>query len=103
MQGVDFCLRLAVGMTACLLLLSPVATARPAPGQKPLAPPSFFRTQFLVVLALACGAFLLSYDSGAWPLLTMLGSAMLLAFLGSVSWSLERSPGGLTLIALTTI
>ena len=52
-MAVDFCLRLALGMMACLLLLSPAASARPAPSQRPLAPPSFFRTHFLVVLALA--------------------------------------------------
>jgi hypothetical protein len=102
-MAVDFCLRLAAGMMACLMLLSPAATARPVPGRKPLAPPSFFRTHFLVVLALACGALLLAFkDSAGWPLLALLGAAMLLACLGSVSWSLERSPGGLTLIGLTT-
>jgi hypothetical protein len=99
---VDFCLRLALGMMACLLLLSPTATARSAPGQKPLAHPSFFRTHFLVVLALACGALLLGRTSAGWPLLVVLGATMLLACLGSVSWSLERSPGGVTLIVLTT-
>ncbi len=99
---VDFCLRLALGMMACLLLLSPAATARPAPGHKPLAHPAFFRTQFLVVLALACGALLLARSTAGWPLLGVLGATMLLACLGSVTWSLERSPGGITLIVLTT-
>jgi hypothetical protein len=101
-MAVDFCLRLAVGMMGCLLLLSPAATARPAPGCKPLAHPSFFRTQFLVVLALACGALLFARATAGWPLLALLGCAGLLACLGSVSWSLERSPGGVTLIVLTT-
>jgi hypothetical protein len=100
---VDFCLRLALGMMACLLVLSPVATARPAPSQRPLAPPSFFRTHFLVVLALACGALLLARSTADRPLLAVLGATMLLACLGSVSWSLERSPGGVTLIVLTTV
>jgi hypothetical protein len=99
---VDFCLRLALGTAACLLLLSPAGTARPAPGHKPLAPPSFFRTHFLVVLALACGALLLARTEAGLPLLVVLGTTMLLACLGSVSWSLERSPGGVTLIVLTT-
>jgi hypothetical protein len=99
----DFCLRLALGCLACLLLLAPVRTARPAPGQKPLTHPSFFRTQFLIALALACAALLLLYDSAGWGLLVLLGGAVVLACLGSVSWSLERSPGGVTLIVLTAL
>src|SRR5258708_880500 len=50
----DFCLRLAVGMLACPLVLSPARTARPAPGQKPPGPPHYFRPHFLVRLRLAC-------------------------------------------------
>jgi hypothetical protein len=96
-----FCLRLAAGALACLLLLSPIRTARPAPGQKPLTHPSFFRTHFLIALALACVALLLLRDSAGWELLLLLGGGMLLACLGSVSWSLERSPGGVTLVVLT--
>jgi hypothetical protein len=90
-------------MLACLLLLSPVRSARPAPGQRPPAPPSFFRTHFLVALALACAALLLLRDSAGWEVLALLGAAMGLAFLGSVSWSLVRSPGGMTLVVLTTL
>jgi hypothetical protein len=97
----DFCMRLAAGMLLCLLLLSPVRTARPAPGQKPLANPTFFRTHFLTALALACGALLLLWGEGGWYLLALLGGAVVLACLGSVSWSLERSPGGVTLVVLT--
>ena len=98
---VDFCLRLAVGMTGCLLLLSPAATARPAPGRKPLANPNFFRTHFLTVLALACLALLFAGANASWLFLAVLAAAMVLAFLGSASWSLEGSPGGVTLIVLT--
>jgi hypothetical protein len=98
---VDFCLRLALGMMACLLLLSPAASARPAPGQRPLAQPSYFRTQFLVVLALACGTLLLARSTADWPLLSILAATMVLACLGSVTWSLDRSPGGVTLVVLT--
>src|SRR5690242_10577256 len=98
----DFCLRLAVGLTACLLLLSPIRTARPAPGQKPLANPVYFRTQFQITLALACGSLLWLLGSAPWPLLVLVGAAAVLAFAGSVSWSLERSPGGVTLVILTT-
>jgi hypothetical protein len=99
---IDFCLRLAAGMTACLLLLSPGLTARPAAGRKPLVNPAFFRTHFLVVLALACGALLFARSTAPWPLIALLGSAMLLACLGSVTWSLEHSPGAVALIVLTT-
>ena len=45
-----FCVRLAAGMAACLLLLSPTSSARPAPGAQPLANPNFFRTHLLTVL-----------------------------------------------------
>jgi hypothetical protein len=98
----DFCLRLALGMSGCLLLLSPAATARPALGQKPLAHPSFFRTHFLVILGLACLALCFSWPA-PWPLAVVLGAAMLFACLGSVTWSLERSPGAVTLIVLTVL
>ena len=71
----DFCVRLALGMTACLLLLSPAATARPGPGQKPLAHPNFFRTQCLTVLALAVGSLLWLWASAELPLLACLAAA----------------------------
>jgi hypothetical protein len=96
----DFCLRLALGMSGCLLLLSPAATARPAPGQKHLAQHSFFRTQFLVVLGLSCLALCFSWPA-PWLLAVLLGASMLFACLGSVTWSLERSPGAVTLLVLT--
>jgi hypothetical protein len=98
---IDFCLRLALGMTACLLLLSPLRTARPTPSRKALANPAFFRTQFLTVLGLACAAFLYALRTATWPLLAALAAAMLLACLASVAWSLERSPGGVAAIVLT--
>src|SRR5262245_14288467 len=101
----DFCLRLAAGMIACLLLLSPASTARPAPGTRPLANPVYFRTHFLIALAFTCGAllWLYLYESADWPLLALLGAGMVLSFAGSVVWSLERSPGGVTLVVLTSL
>ena len=99
----DFCLRLAAGMVACLLLLSPVATARPAAGRRPLANPVYFRTQFLTALGLSCGAFLWLLNAAPWQLLTVIGVAAALCVAGSVSWSLERSPGGVTLVVLTAL
>jgi hypothetical protein len=99
----DFCLRLAAGMAACLLLLSPASTARPAPGARPLANPVYFRTQFLTAMALSLGAFLWLLGSGQWLLLGTIVAAAILCVLGSVSWSLERSPGGVTLVVLAAL
>jgi hypothetical protein len=98
----DFCLRLALGLVACLLVLSPAPTARPAAGAAPFAQPAFFRTQFLVVLALSCGTLLWVRETASWPLLTLLAGVMVLSFAGSITWSLDRSPGAVTLIILTT-
>lgn len=91
-----FCVRLAAGMAACLLLLSPESSARPAPGAKPLANPNFFRTQLLVVLGFAVLALLVG-----GPSVPLLIAASAFATFGSVTWSLERSPGGVTLVVLT--
>src|SRR5256885_16752680 len=92
----DFCLRLALGMLACLLLLAPIASA----GPRPLVSPRFYRTHFLTALALICLALLFAHDHADRPLLTALGAALALAFAGSISWSLEGSPGGPALIVL---
>jgi hypothetical protein len=86
-----FCLRLAFGMLAALLLLSPAQIN-----------PRFYRTHFLTALGLGAGALALSWDARG-PLLAVLGGALLLAFLGSVSWSLERAPGGRVLVVLTAL
>src|SRR3954452_19623599 len=99
----DFCLRLAAGMGACLLLLSPVSTARPTPGTRPLANPVYFRTQFLTALALAVGAFLWLLGAAEWPLLALLSAAAALAQLGSWSSALERSPLGVTLVVMASL
>jgi hypothetical protein len=87
-----FSLRLAAGMVGCLLLLPPT-----------LINPRFFRTHFLTALALACLALLWVRDTAEWPLLTLLGVAMGLAFVGSLVWGLEGAPGGRALIVLTTL
>src|SRR4051794_29803294 len=94
-----FCLRLALGMLACLLLLSPGQ----AFAHKPLVGPRYFRTHFLTVLGLACGALLLVRQALSWSALTVLGIATGLAFLGSLSWALEKAPGGRTLIVSTAL
>jgi hypothetical protein len=85
---VTFCLRLACGLLACLLLI-------PASVH-----PRIFRTQFLIVLALTTGtAAVLWRESGVWLWLS-LGGAIGLAFLGSLVWSLEGAPGGRALIVV---
>lgn len=87
-----FCLRLAWGMAASLLLLSPTQVA-----------PRFYRVQFLTVLGLAAtaAAFLWSVLG---PFITIaLAASLFLAFLGSLVWSLEGAPAGRTTIVLTVL
>jgi hypothetical protein len=93
-----FCLRLAAGMIACLLLLSPGAAA----GPRPVVNPRFFRTQFLTALGLACLALLFARTAG-WPVVAAAGAALALCFAGSASWSLEGAPGGRALIVLALL
>src|SRR5206468_302131 len=86
-----FFLRLAFGMLAALLLLSPAQIN-----------PRFYRTHFLTALGLGAGALVLLWDA---PLLARaaLAGALLLSFLGSASWSIEGTPGGRALIVLTAL
>ncbi|HTU16522.1 MAG TPA: hypothetical protein VMG10_00540 [Gemmataceae bacterium] len=95
-----FVLRLAAGMIGCLLLL-PSGRLRSSARQD--INPRFFRTHFLTALALAGLALLCVRDSADWLLLSELGTAMVLAFVGSLVWGLEGAPGGRTLIVLTTL
>jgi hypothetical protein len=96
-----FVVRLALGLVACLLLLSPARTARPTPQRPALANANFFRTQLLVTFALSVGAVLWLWNDAAWPTLGCLLAAAACACLGSVTWSLERSPGGVALLVAT--
>ena len=86
-----FCLRLALGLVAALLLLRPAQINS-----------RFYRTHFLTALALIAGTLVLLWES-PWPLRVVLGGALVLAFLGSASWSLEGHPGGRILIGLTLL
>src|SRR5689334_10825717 len=96
-----FCLRLAAGLLACLLLLSP-DTGPAAPGR-----PTdrvgfrFYRTHFLTALGLACLATLFVGDTAPVPLLAVLGTGMALCVAGSVVWALEGAPAGRALVVLT--
>src|SRR4051812_45732036 len=82
-----FCLRLALGLLAALLLLRPAQIN-----------PRFYRTQFLTVLGLSCLALGLILGERPPPL--ALVAALVLAALGSMSWSIEGAPGGRVLIVL---
>ena len=86
-----FFLRLAFGMLAALLLLSPAQIN-----------PRFYRTHFLTALGLGAGALALLWDA-AVPARAALAGALLLSFLGSVSWSIEGAPGGRTLVVLSAL
>ncbi len=87
-----FCLRLASGLIGALWLLSPSQVN-----------PRFYRTHFLTALGLAVVATLLLRHQAGVALWVALSSSLVLAFLGSVIWSLERVPAGQTLIGLTTL
>src|SRR5438067_2148805 len=85
-----FCLRLAVSLIGCLLLLSPAHVN-----------PRFYRTHFLTALGLGVVALAFSWEAvGTWLGLA-LAAGVVLSFLGSLSWSLEGAPGGRLLIVLT--
>lgn len=88
-----FTLRLAAGMSACLLLLAPSQIN-----------PRYFRTHFLTAFALAGVAWLFApADVFNWTLRLLVLAAMVVGFLGSVSFSLENAPGARFLIVLETV
>ena len=90
-----FCVRLALGLVASLLLLS----------SRQLHP-RFFRTHFLTVLGLLALATLAAWPDAAGVLRALLVSGTVLGLLGALAWTLEPAPGGqsatvLTVVALT--
>jgi hypothetical protein len=85
-----FCLRLASGLVAMLLLLSPSQVN-----------PRFYRTHFLTALGLAAVAAVFLGDQNDGWLWLALGGALALALVGSLAWMLEGAPGGRPLIVLT--
>src|SRR5690242_1054456 len=82
-----FCLRLAAGLLACLLLLSPAQIN-----------PRFYRTHFLIALGLTAVAVGFAYDTAGTGLLVALGCALVLSLAGFFAWSLEGAPLGRVLI-----
>jgi hypothetical protein len=95
-----FCLRLSIGLLASLWLLRP-DTGRATAGQPDRVGYRFYRTHFLTVLGLTGLAFVVGPGMAALQLAVLLGSAMLLAVIGSVVWALEGAPGGRALMVLT--
>src|SRR5437764_6687211 len=85
-----FCLRLAAGLLAALLLLSPAQVN-----------PRFFRTHFLTALALTAVAAVSLWDMADVWLWLLLAAAMTLSAVGSMVWMLEDAPGGQLLMWLT--
>src|SRR3954464_15843194 len=87
-----FCLRLALGLLASLLLLSPEQLH-----------PRFFRTHFLTALGLCVVA-----TWSAWPDASAAGQitlsvAALVALLGALSWMLEPPPLGRSVVVLSIV
>jgi hypothetical protein len=85
-----FCLRLACGMIACLLLLPPAqVNAR------------FFRTHFLTALALSAVASVFLREQANLVFWLALAGALVCTLLGSMVWMLEGAPGGRALMVLS--
>jgi hypothetical protein len=87
-----FCLRLATGLLACLLLLAPAQVN-----------PRYYRTHFLTALGLTGLALAFLWETAGWPVLTLLLVGLGLTLLGSLSWALEGAPGGRALTVLTPL
>jgi hypothetical protein len=86
-----FCLRLACGMIGALALVSPRQVN-----------PRFNRTHFLTVLGLTTAAAVLLWNiAGPWRWGACAG--IVLAFAGSLVWSVDAAPGGKWLIGLTAV
>jgi hypothetical protein len=84
-----FCLRLASGLIAALLVLPPT-----------LVNPRFYRTHFLTVLGLAAAAAVFVGRTGETWLWLAMGATIVLALIGSLVWSLEGAPAGQALSIL---
>jgi hypothetical protein len=87
-----FCLRLALGLAAALLVVPAAEVA-----------PRFYRIQFLVILGLLAGGMFFYWPVAGPALMVLLVSAMVLAFAGSVVWMLEGAPLGRALVVLTAL
>jgi hypothetical protein len=86
-----FCVRLAAGLAASLLLLSPAQVN-----------PRFYCTHFLILLGLAVVALAIPSEVGWAPLLGV-AAGLVLCLAGSIVWSLEGAPGGRIIVMLTAV
>jgi hypothetical protein len=87
-----FALRLACGLMAALLLLSPAQVN-----------PRFYRTHFLTALGLGAVAAVFVWETADQRLACALGAALGLSLLGAIVWMLEGAPLGRLMIVLATI
>jgi hypothetical protein len=82
-----FCARVALGLAACLLLLSPRQLH-----------PRFFRTQLLTALGLLVVATGVGWpDAAPWTRGLLFGTTVL-ALLGALSWTLDPPPAGWAIV-----
>ncbi|MEI7684054.1 MAG: hypothetical protein WCL32_03440 [Planctomycetota bacterium] len=77
-----FCLRLALGMVAPMMIL---------PAQ--VVPPRFFRVQFLTALALLVIGVVLSGSTGAL-VLALFAASIVVCLVGSIVWHTDEAPFG---------
>lgn len=87
-----FCLRLAWGLLAALLLLSPAQVN-----------PRFYRVHFLTALGLTAAATAVLWETAGPWLGVVLTGALVLGFVGSVVWSLEGAPAGRAVIVASVL
>lgn len=84
-----FCLRLALGMLASLLLLNPKVMH-----------PRFFRTHFVTALGLCVVSSVLGWDTNARISILI---ATVLTLLGSLVWIYDHPPAGWTMLGLSLV
>jgi hypothetical protein len=87
-----FCLRLAAGLMAAALLLSPLQVN-----------PRFFRAQCWITLGLTVAAAIFVRDYAPPIVWVFLGVGIVLVFIGSLVWALEGAPGGRIMIASASL
>src|SRR5262245_63618205 len=87
-----FCLRLAWGLLASLVVL-PAA----------VVPPRFYRVQFLTALFLLAVATFFLNEAAEWQLWLALAVGMLTCLAGSIVWHLRDAPWGKTLVGFALL
>jgi len=87
-----FCLRLAWGLVASLMVLVPSQV-----------PPRFFRVQYLTALGLLAVAGFFLRDNGNFLIWLALGLSMLIAYAGSIVWHVDGNPCHLVILILANL